>query len=119
MTEEVKTGKKLEPKPTPKSVWSSDEKKLMSSYGCQLLAEDATADQLNDKKYPTDAMIVSYKVEEKVYRDLCRGSKVNIFDLYFDKFGKESLQAIDFGNGTLNPSQWGYKAPEKKKRRKG
>ena len=118
MTEEVTVEKKLEEKPKPKSAWSSDEKKLIGTYGCQILAEDATLDQLNDKKYPTDTSIVSYAVEGKVLKDLCRGSKVNIFDLYYDKFGKDSVKGIDFGNGTLNPSQWGYKAPEKKKRRK-
>tara|TARA_B100001996_G_scaffold318649_1_gene262267 strand:- start:772 stop:1131 length:360 start_codon:yes stop_codon:yes gene_type:complete len=119
MTEKVEEKKELKEKPTPKSVWSTEEKKLIGTYGCQLLAEDATEEQLSDKKYPTDAMVVSYKTEEKIHRDLCRGSTVNIFDLYFDKFGKGSIQNIDFGNGTISPSQWGYKAPEKRKRRKG
>jgi hypothetical protein len=71
-----------------------------------------------DKKLPTDTSIVSYVVEGKVLKDLCRGSLVKIFDLYYDKFGKGSVQGIDFGNGTLNPSQWGYKPPEKKRKRK-
>ena len=44
-------------------------------------------------------MIVTYKIKDKVHFDLCRGSKVNIFDLYYDKFGKGSLQGIDFGKG--------------------
>ena len=46
------------------------------------------------------------------------GTKINIFDLYYDKFGKGSLVSIDWGHGTINPSQWGYKPPEKKRRRK-
>ena len=61
-------------------------------------------------------MIVTYKVKDKVPFDLCRGSKVNIFDLYYDKFGKESLQGIDFGHGNINPQMWGYKTKEKKKK---
>ena len=48
-------------------------------------------------------MIVTYKVKDKVHFDLCRGSKVNIFDLYYDKFGKGSLQGIDFGKGNIKP----------------
>ena len=63
-------------------------------------------------------MIISYKVEDKLHQDVCRGSKVNLFDLYFDKFGKGSIQKIDYGHGTISPSQWGYKPPEKRKRRK-
>ena len=120
MTEEVKEEKKLEKKPEkPKSVWSDEEKKLISNYGCQLLAEDATKEQVDAKSWPTDAVVVTYKSKDKLHQDLCRGPRVNIFDLYFDKFGKGALQSIDFGSGTVNPTQWGYKAPEKKRRRKG
>ena len=119
MTEKVEEKKELKEKPTPKSVWSAEEKKLIGTYGWQLINEDATQEQLMNKKVPTDAMIISYKVKDKIHKDLCRGSKVNLFDLYFDKFGKGSIQRIDYGHGTLKPSQWGYKPPEKRKRRKG
>ena len=122
MTEKVEAEKKLQEKPEkpakPKSAWSSDERKLISDYGCQLIAEDATVDQIQDKKLPTDTSIVSYVVEGKVLKDLCRGSQVRIFDLYYDKFGKGSVKGIDFGNGTLNPAQWGYKPPERTRKRK-
>ena len=119
MTKEVKEEQKLKEKPTPKSAWSSEEKKLIGSYGCQLLIEDADHEQQQDKKFPTDTVVVTYKTEGKVHKDLVRGPRVNIFDLYYDKFGKGSIQSIDFGKGTISPSQWGYKAPEKRKRRKG
>ena len=118
MTEEVKEEKKLKEKPIPKSVWSTEERKLIGTYGCQMINEDATQDQLMNKKVPTDAMIVTYKIEEKVHRDLCRGSKINIFDLYYDKFGKGSLISIDWGHGTVKPSQWGYKPPEKRRKKR-
>ena len=35
---------------------------------------------------------------------------------FYDKFGKGSLQGIDFGKGNINPSMWGYKTKEKKKK---
>ena len=120
MTEEVKEEKKLEKKPEkPKSVWSSEERKLISQYGCQLLVEDADKDRQEDRKFPPDTVIVTYQSERKVHKDLVRGPRVNIFDLYFDKFGKGSVQKIDYGHGTISPTQWGYKPPEKRKRRKG
>ena len=76
MTEELKE------KPSkPSSAWSAEEKKLISTYGCQLIYEDATQEQLVDRKVPTDSMIISYKVEDKLHQDVCRGSKVNLFDL--------------------------------------
>ncbi len=114
-----KAPKELKEKPTkPSSAWSAEEKKLVSTYGCQLIYEDATQEQLVDRKVPTDTMIVTYKTEEKVHRDLCRGSKINIFDLYYDKFGKGSLVSIDWGHGNIKPSQWGYKPPEKKRKKR-
>tara|TARA_Y100001963_G_scaffold19238_1_gene24351 strand:+ start:1697 stop:2056 length:360 start_codon:yes stop_codon:yes gene_type:complete len=119
MTEKVEEKKELKEKPTPKSAWSAEEKKLIGSYGCQLIYENATQEQLFHKKVPTDAMIITYKSEGKDHKDLVRGPRVNIFDLYFDKFGKGSIQKIDYGHGTISPSQWGYKPPEKRKRRKG
>ena len=44
---------------------------------------------------------------------------VNVFDMYYDRYGKDCVQKIDYGHGTIKPSQYGYKSPEKKKRRKG
>ena len=100
-----------------KATWTKEEKDLIQTYGCQLIAENATTEQLENKQLPTDTMIVSYKVEDKLYKDLCRGTTVKIFDLYYDKFGKGALQKIDYGNGTVNPNQWGYKAPPQKRKR--
>ena len=42
---------------------------------------------------------------------------VHIFDMYYDRYGKGAVKAIDFGYGSVNPKMWGYKAPEKKKRK--
>ena len=118
MTEKVKEEKKVAEKPK-KPIWSAEDKKLAVNYGCQLIVDDANSEQLLDRKLPTDTMIGSYTAEGKSHNDLVRGSQVNIFDLYYDKFGKDGIQKIDYGPGTINPGQWGYKAPEKKRRRKG
>jgi len=90
-----------------------------SDYQCELLLEKTTKDKAEDKKFPSDAYIVKYIVDGKELLDVTRSAKpANIFDLYYDKYGKGALQAIDWGYGTINPSQWGYKQPEKKRRRK-
>lgn len=74
-------------------------------------------DQLKDKSWPNDAYIITYKINNETYKDLCRGSRVKIFDLYYDKFGKNVIQDIDFGYGTVSPKLWGYKSPENKKKK--
>ena len=89
-------------------------------YSCEIILEKTTKDKANDRKLPSDAFNVYYMVDGEERLDVTRaGKKVNIFDLYYDKYGKDALKKIDYGHGTVNPSQWGYKEPPKKKRRKG
>lgn len=89
-----------------------------ASYGCEILLEKTTLQQVKDPSFPTDAYIVRYTVNEKDYIDLCRGGKrVSIFDFYYDKYGSNSIKSIEWGYGKVNPRSWGYKQPEKKKRK--
>ena len=90
-----------------------------SEYSCEILQEKTTQEKANDRKLPSDAFNVTYIVEGETRLDVTRSGKmVNIFDMYYDRYGKGSVQRIDYGHGTVNPSQYGYKPPEKKKRRK-
>ena len=91
-----------------------------SEYSCEILQEKTTQEKANDRKLPSDAFNVTYVVEGETRLDVTRSGKmVNIFDMYYDRYGKGSIQRIDFGHGTVNPSQYGYKPPSKKvKKRK-
>ena len=91
-----------------------------SDYSCEVILEKTTKDKANDRKLPTDAFNVFYVVDGEERLDVTRSGKmVNVFDLYYTKYGKDALKKIEYGQGTVNPSQWGYKEPPKKKRRKG
>ena len=90
-----------------------------SEYSCEILQEKTTPEKANDRKLPSDAFNVTYIVEGETRLDVTRSGKmVNIFDMYYDRYGKGSVQKIDYGHGTVNPSQYGYKAPDKKRKRK-
>lgn len=98
--------------------WTQEEKmNLPPRYGCQILLENATLEQAKDTSFPTDAYLVFYTIDGKNYIDLCRGTRTKVFDLYYDKFGPGVIQKIDWGYGRTNPKVWGYKQPEKKKRK--
>ena len=98
--------------------WTPEEKKETSSrYGCEILIENGTVSQIKDPSFPNDAYIVWYIVNENSYMDLCRGTRVKIFDMYYDKFGPGAVKKIDWGYGRISPRMWGYRAPEKKKRK--
>ena len=90
-----------------------------SDYSCEILLEKTTEDKATDKSFPTDAYIVRYVENGTQHLDVTRCYKmVNIFDMYYDKYGKGAVQSIEFGHGTIKPSQYGYKTPEKKKRKR-
>ena len=91
-----------------------------ADYSCEVILEKTTKDKANDRKLPSDAFNIFYVVDGEERLDVTRSGKmVHVFDLYYDKYGKDCVKRIDYGQGTVNPSQWGYKEPQKKKRRKG
>ena len=90
-----------------------------SDYWCDIILEKTTLEKADDRSLPTDAFNVFYIVDGKEHLDVTRSEKmVNVFDLYYDKYGKGAVQKITYGNGTIRPNLWGIKPPEKKKRRK-
>lgn len=88
-------------------------------YSCQMILEKTTLEKSKDPKLPSDAYNVTYIVDGKEHLDVTRsGKQSNVFDFYYDKYGKGSVQKIEWGYGNVNPNQYGYKTPEKKKKRK-
>ena len=62
--------------------WTKEEKEsLPPRYGCQILVEKGTLEQVKDSSWPSDAYLIWYKIGDEVHMDLCRGSKSRIFDL--------------------------------------
>tara|TARA_B100001094_G_scaffold222835_1_gene216895 strand:+ start:4546 stop:4881 length:336 start_codon:yes stop_codon:yes gene_type:complete len=111
MTEQTNT----EGLPMP---WSEEEKlNFPPQYGCQILLSDTTDAKVNDPTFPTDAYLVYYEENEKPHMDLCRTRKlVSLFDMYYDKFGPNSIKKIEFGYGRKRPNLWGLKPKETKKK---
>lgn len=99
-------------------MWTAEEKKnIPPKYGCELLHTDATDAIIKNPSLPSDAYNIYYYYENELKVDVCRGKKVSIFDMYYDKFGPNSITKIDWGYGRVNPKLWGYKPPEGKKKR--
>ena len=110
MTTTVKEKQKVEEK--------EEEKIKASDYSCEVLLEKTPQDKSKDKSLPSDAFNVTYFVDGEERLDVTRsGKQSNVFDFYYDKYGKDSIKAIDWGFGTVNPSQFGFKPPQKKKRK--
>ena len=104
---------------TQMASFGSDNNINPSDYSCQILQERTTLEAANDKTLPNDARLVWYVVNGVEYIDLTRCRKtVELFDMYYDKYGKGAVQRIDFGFGTVNPKLWGYKSKDKDKKKK-
>ena len=100
--------------------WSKEEiSSLRSKYNCILIKEKATSDEQKNKQLPRDVYRIFYKLENNVHCDMVRSSRrVDLFDMYYDKFGPNVIQDIDFGYGTINPNSWDYVIPENKRKRR-
>lgn len=91
---------------------------LPHEYGCEIIFENTTIEKAKDSSLPNDAYLIWYIIDGEERIDLTRTAKrVNLFDMYYDKYGPGSVQKIDFGYGRTNPKLWGYKQPEKKKKK--
>ena len=90
-----------------------------SEYSCEIIQEKTTFEKSNDRKLPSDAFNVRYVVDGEERLDVTRSGKMsNVFDMYYDRDGQGSVKQIDYGHGTVNPGQWGYKSPPIKKVKK-
>jgi len=90
-----------------------------ADYWCEIILEKTTREKADDRQLPTDAFNVFYTVDGKEHLDVTRSEKmVNVFDMYYDRYGKDVVQKIDYGAGSIRPNLWGLKTSQKKKRRK-
>ena len=120
MTKPLGQLSKTEKSEKKESYWTPSEKEsLKEQYGCEILIENGSLDEVSTSDAPSDAWIVTYEIDGTVHRDLTRGTRVKLFDMYYDKF-KMGIKIIDYGKGTIKPALWGYQsetAPKKKKRK--
>ena len=100
------------------SIWSQKERdSTKEKYGCEVIVEGGSIQDVSIKQAPTDSYIIKYVYNDNIHYDLARGTKVNLFNMYWDKL-KGDLKGIDYGNGNIKPNLWGYTSPKSKKKRK-
>jgi len=100
-------------------IWTKEEKdNLKSKYGTEILVENGSYEDVSITQAPSDAYIINYVHDDQVRYDLTRGTKIKLFDMYWDKF-KGGIKSIEYGRGSIKPNLWGYQStPTRKKKRK-
>jgi hypothetical protein len=72
----------------------------------------------NDKSLPINSYIITYLLDDEKMYDIVQASSVcEVFDKYYDDYGKGSIQEIKWTNGKVSPKMYGYKPKETKKKR--
>ena len=83
-----------------------------------IIHKDCDKSLAKDKSLPVDSYLVTYLVKDKEKYDIVQaGGKVEVFDTYYDEYGKGSLRSIQWTDGRVKPRVYGY-VPKETKRRK-
>ena len=81
---------------------SNDQVPIMEDrYSISVLQVDCTPDKAEDTRLPRDAYLVTYMVNGVQKYDIVSGLMGDIFDCYYDKLGKGSVQSIKWTNGKV------------------
>ena len=92
----------------------------MKGNGVTVIHNGCGVEAAKDRNLPTTAWLMSCKLEDKEWNDIVMGGRVAVFDSYYDAFGKNVIQKMDWTSGTISPISWNatVKQPSKKGKRK-
>lgn len=81
----------------------------------QIFETDIKREEFDDKKLPSDCHLVTFTKDGKKQVDVVRAyTKVDIFDEYFDKLGRDNfIHSIESGFGYVRPVLYGKIGKEK------
>ena len=83
------------------------------------LYENCNPKEDNNTKLPYTAYLVEYKVDEEIRYDIAMGDKqVDVFDVYYDKYGKDGFIGMKQSEGRVAPNRWNVEPPKEKKRKR-
>ena len=68
----------------------------MKENGVTVICNGCGVEAAKDKTLPTTSWLISCKNEEKQWSDIVMGSRVAVFDSYYDAFGKNVIQRMDW-----------------------
>jgi hypothetical protein len=83
-----------------------------------IIHKDCDRTLAQDKSLPINSYLVTYLLKDKEKYDIVQaGSKVEVFDTYYDEYGKGTIKEIKWTDGKVSPKVYGYVPKETKKRK--
>ena len=84
----------------------------------KVIHKDCDSELAKDKSLPVNSYLVCYiENDEKKYDIVQSGSSVDVFDIYYDQYGKGNVRSIEWTDGTINPKLYGYTQKTKKQKK--
>lgn len=80
-----------------------------------ILVKECDPSIAKDKKLPRDSYLISYFKDDELKYDIVRGTKIELFDYYYDNF--RNVNDITWTDGAINPKIYDYIPKEIKKRK--
>ena len=82
---------------------------LMPTSKIQIVGQDICPDTFDDTQLPTDVHIITFTKDGERQFDAVRAyTKVDIFDEYYGKLGKDNpIHSIESGYGRIKPKLFG------------
>lgn len=82
-----------------------------------IIHKDCDPSLSKDKHLPINSYIVFYILNDEKKYDIVQASGFSeVFDCYYDEYGKNSIQSIKWTDGTINPKMYGCRPKESKKK---
>lgn len=83
-----------------------------------IIHKDCDPSFSKDRSLPINSYIITYVVDDIKKHDIVQASGfVEVFDEYYDQYGKDTIKSIKWTEGRVNPRLYGYKIKEAKKRK--
>lgn len=96
---------------------SADVANFKSTYGVIPIHINCEPSAAKDKTLPRSAYLVKCDNGSEVWYDVVMGTKIDIFNAYYDKYG-DVVKDIAWTEGTILPKLWGYEPKDDNKRKK-
>ena len=81
-----------------------------------ILHKECDPSLAKDKSLPRDSYLISYIKDDTLVYDIARGSRVELFDYYYDTF--HNVSSMRWTDGTANPKSYDYVPKENKNKKK-
>lgn len=80
----------------------------------KIIHKDCEASLAKNRSLPLNSYLVSYSHKDRITYDVVQGSRVNIFDHYYDEY--RNVISINWTDGRVNPKLYNSQSQKKSKK---